>query len=295
MLVPRVLVSHDADAAPKASVTQSTGHRQMRPAAGFQAGYGNLPVRKSLFVESMLENSSTKPPRRSMDFFVSVVVHGFLLAAVILIPLFFTQAMDVHQFTATLLVSPPHAPAPPPPPAPVAVARPVATRKVALPLPNRLIAPKIVPNHVSEAPIDAAVGFVPGGGVPGGVLGGVPGGVIGGVLGGTPSDIAPPAPPAVTPKGPIRVGGEVKAPRIISRVEPVYPILAKQARIGGDVVIEAVIDTHGNVVEMRAVSGHPLLIPAAIEALRQWKYEPTILVGQPYPVRLTVTITFRLH
>jgi protein TonB len=60
-------------------------------------------------------------------------------------------------------------------------------------------------------------------------------------------------------------------------------------------VIEAVIDVQGNVVEMHAVSGPPLLIPAAIEALRHWKYEPTILGGQPYPVRLSVTITFRLH
>jgi protein TonB len=232
-----------------------------------------------------------------MDFLVSAVVHGFLLAAVILIPLFFTQAMDIHEFTATLLVAPPHAPAPPPPPAPVAVARSVAVRKAMLPTPNTLVIPKAIPKHVNETPAeaDAMPEFVPGGGVPGGVTGGIPGGVIGGVLGGAPSDIAPPPLPAAAPKGPIRVGGEVKAPRIISRVEPVYPILAKQARVSGDVVIEAVIDTQGNVVEMHAVAGPPLLIPAAIEALRHWKYEPTILGGQPYPVRLTVTITFRLH
>ena len=297
MLVPRISISPDDDTAPKASAMERVGSATARLAsAGYGANRTALRVRKLLFSESMFENSSTRPRRRTMDFLVSAAVHGFLLGAVILIPLFFTQAMDIHEFTATLLVAPPHAPAPPPPPAPVAVARAVAVRKAMLPA-NTLVVPKAIPKHVSEASAeaDAMPEFVPGGGVPGGIPGGIPGGVIGGVLGGTPSDIMLPPPASLAPKGPIRVGGDVKPPRIISRVEPVYPILARQARVSGDVMIEAVIDTHGNVVEMRAVSGPPLLIPAAIEALRQWKYEPTILAGQPYPVRLSVTITFRLH
>jgi protein TonB len=86
----------------------------------------------------------------------------------------------------------------------------------------------------------------------------------------------------------------VKAPRLIFGPEPVYPLLAKQSNIGGAVVIDAVIDTQGNVVEMRAVSGQPILALAAMEALRQWKYEPTILGGEAFPVRLLVTITFGL-
>jgi len=135
-----------------------------------------------------------------------------------------------------------------------------------------------------------AAAIAPGEGVAGGVPGGVPGGVIGGVLSGA----APPAPApiSVAPKGPIRAGGKVKAPRLISAPDPVYPVLARQARIGGAVVIDAVIDTQGNVIEMQTVSGQPLLALAAMEALRHWKYEPTTLGGEVVPVRLLVTIAF---
>jgi protein TonB len=84
----------------------------------------------------------------------------------------------------------------------------------------------------------------------------------------------------------------VERPRLISGPNPVYPVLARQAKINGDVVIDAVIDAQGNVVEMRTVSGHPLLALAAMEALRHWKYEPTTLGGEAVPVRLLVTITF---
>jgi protein TonB len=75
----------------------------------------------------------------------------------------------------------------------------------------------------------------------------------------------------------------VKAPRVIAAPDPVYPILARQARMSGAVVIDAVIDTQGNVVEMRTVSGQPILVLAAMEALRHWKYEPTILGGEVFP------------
>jgi protein TonB len=88
------------------------------------------------------------------------------------------------------------------------------------------------------------------------------------------------------------VGQGVKAPRLILGPQPVYPVLARQAKISGAVVIDAVIDTQGNIVEMRTVSGHPILALAAMEALRHWKYEPTILGGEAFPVELLVTITF---
>ena len=86
----------------------------------------------------------------------------------------------------------------------------------------------------------------------------------------------------------------MKRPRLISGPEPVFPLLARQARIGGAVVIDAVIDTQGNVVEMRTASGQPILARSAMEALRHWKYEPTILGGEAIPVRLLVTMTFDL-
>jgi protein TonB len=140
---------------------------------------------------------------------------------------------------------------------------------------------------------DAGVGVV--GGVPGGVPGGTAGGVIGGIIGGAPKTFLPPVPAAPTPRAPVRVGGRVMEPRVISNPPPVYPPLAKQAKIQGDVQIDAVIDIHGNVVEMQVISGHPLLINAALDALRRWKYQPTILNDEPVPVQLIVTIRFRMQ
>jgi protein TonB len=78
-------------------------------------------------------------------------------------------------------------------------------------------------------------------------------------------------------------------------VEPVYPALARQTHIQGTVVIDAVLDEHGNVVEMKVVSGPPLLIQAAMDAVGRWKYEPTYLNDEPVPVQLNVTVTFRLN
>lgn len=134
------------------------------------------------------------------------------------------------------------------------------------------------------------IGGVPGG-VPGGQMGGVLGGIIGGVAG---QSQLPPPPKAVASKAPIRVGGRVKAPLPISTPQPQYPALARGAKIEGDVVIDAVIDTTGNVVEMRVISGHPLLIQSAMNALKKWRYEPTYLNEDPVSVQLMVTIRFRL-
>jgi protein TonB len=139
--------------------------------------------------------------------------------------------------------------------------------------------------------VEGAVG-VPGG-VPGGVAGGSVGGVIGGVIGGTTAVPAPVA-PVVRPKGPVRVGGRVKEPRLISRIDPVYPPLARQTHMTGTVIIDAIIDERGDVIEMKVVSGPPLLIQAALDAVRRWKYEPTYLNDQPVPVQLNVTVTFKL-
>jgi len=93
----------------------------------------------------------------------------------------------------------------------------------------------------------------------------------------------------------VRVGGNVKAPRQTYSVNPAYPSVAREAHIGGMVVVDAVIDEHGNVVQARVLSGHPLLIDAALKAVLQWKYEPTSLNGQPVSVELQVQVHFNLN
>jgi protein TonB len=92
----------------------------------------------------------------------------------------------------------------------------------------------------------------------------------------------------------VRVGSNLKGPRQTYAVQPEYPALARQTHLSGVVVVSAVIDEHGNVVGARALSGHPLLIPAALKAVLQWKYEPTLLNGTPVAVEMEVTVHFNL-
>jgi len=257
------------------------------------------PRGKSWFSEAMLEASPTRPPRRTGDVLVSIALHVAILATVLFLPLYYTQTIDLKQFTRTLLIAPP--PPPPPPPAPAAVlaqVRPATQRRLFAG--GKLLAPVAIPKQVvilKEEPLRADADFagVPGG-VPGGIPGGQLGGVIGGILGGIPTSAARgPAPPAEKVRAPIRVGGRLRAPRAIYRLAPDYPPLARQARIQGDVTIDAVIDKAGSVVEMKVVSGPPLLIPAALAAARAWKFEPTYLNDEAIDVQFILTVHFQLQ
>jgi len=148
---------------------------------------------------------------------------------------------------------------------------------------NKFQAPIETPEEVKpEEGIDLGVE----GGVPGGVEGGVPGGVVGGVVGGLPD--APPPPQAV------RVGGQIKEPKKLKNVNPSYPDIAKQARVQGVVILECTISPQGKVTDVKVLRGIPLLDAAAIEAVKQWVYSPTLLNGVPVPVIMTVTVNFRL-
>src|SRR5258705_6692012 len=248
---------------------------------------------QAVFADAILEGSSVRQKRHPLKWAVSLGAHVGVLILLLLMPLYFSQGLNMQRLNMTLLVAPlPPAAAPPPPP-PSAAPRVVhAVPKTFTP--GKLTAPSFVPKAVVTTP-DAAVpeeAFVA---VPGGVPGGMAGGQIGGVIGGVMSGVAAPAAPALAegPKKPVIIGGNVKPPRLISGPAPVYPILAKQSRIQGIVVIEAIIDERGNVIEEKAISGHPLLIPAAMKAVSQRKYEPTVLDGAPTPVDLRVEVNFR--
>ena len=97
------------------------------------------------------------------------------------------------------------------------------------------------------------------------------------------------------PAAPLPVGGDVKPARLIFSVPPSYPKLAKSQRVSGNVLIDALIDPAGHVTVMNVVSGPTLLHQAAMDALKQWKYQPASLDGKPVPMHLTVTIRFRLQ
>jgi protein TonB len=160
---------------------------------------------------------------------------------------------------------------------------------------GKLMQPKVIPKDIKiikeEAePDPGVVGAV--GGVPGGVAGGSMGGVLGGVIGGIGT--APP-PPKPKPTGPVRVGGNVQAARIVNRVQPVYPPLARQTRISGTVRLHAIISKDGTIQQLEVMSGHPLLQQAALDAVRQWRYQPTLLNGEPVEVDTTIDVIFSLN
>jgi periplasmic protein TonB len=299
LLVARTLLPIDAETAiHQRAVKTLPANPALQAPSGFWGGQASTRDRPALFSAAMLENSPTRPRRGAMNLAVSLAAHAILLTSLILVPLYFTQAIDVQQFNYTLLVAPP-AFAPPRPSAAAAVVRPLATPRKMLPTTARLVAPRVIPNLVtgpSEVPTetDSIPGIPSGAGVPGGVPGDQPGGVIGAIVSSASVSVRLPTPSDSAPGSPFRVGGEIKRPQLIFQTAPVYPPIARQAKIAGDVEIEAVIDPQGNVAEMRVVSGKPQLISAAMNAVRHWKYEPTMVGGQAVPLQLLVTVTFRL-
>jgi protein TonB len=240
------------------------------------------------FAHGMLESSNLKRPKRFVDFLISLLGQSAFVILLILLPLVYTQAFNVPEFERTILVAPP-----PPPPPPANEERTVVKPKASLFNEGKLIAPRVIPKQIAivkEQPEESAGPA----GIAGGVPGGVAGGTLGGVLGGIVSPRTPPPPKAVKSNKPLQVGGRVQAPRLTQEVRPQYPELARQTRIQGAVVLDCVIDEHGNVTQMKLVSGHPLLVSAAFQAVRQWKYQPTLLNGTPVAVEMEVTVNFNL-
>lgn len=228
---------------------------------------------------------------RGVTLAASVAIHATLLILAIVVPLLLFEdalpatALGVRAFFAA---PPDLAPPPPPPPPAPAAMRTRSPQAVTTPPPEpaRFTAPVEVPDQLP--PEEETVGIGVEGGVPGGVEGGVPGGVVGGIIGGLPQATPEPARPVV------RIGGSVRAPKLLYEVTPVYPPLAVQGRIQGVVILEAHVGIDGRVQSVRVVSGNPVLDEAAIEAVKQRRYQPLLLNGVPTEFILTMTMGFRL-
>ena len=254
-------------------------------------------VRNDVFLSALLETPTTKTLHRSpLEWAAATGLHIALLATLIIVPLYTTGTIQLSKYEDTPLVAPPVAP--PPPPAAAAAMRPAAphvspTRPKLTYTQGKLRAPASIPKTVS---VDNAAAEPDLGGVVGGVSGGVAGGQLGGALGGAFGNTGTAAPPPPSQPQPtkrvVRAGSLLKPPRQTYSIDPEYPPLARQTHISGTVVIDAIIDERGNVVQARAVSGHPLLVAAALRAVLQWKYEPTSLNGQPVSVELQVQVSF---
>jgi protein TonB len=240
-----------------------------------------------MFEDSLLESAGKIKTKRGMTTLLSFGLQFGLIGIMILIPLIYTEALPTKQLM-TMLVAPPPPPPPPPPPTPeIKIVKKVTTDIVdgALRTPTKI--PKKIEKIVEEeAPAPATSGMM--GGVPGGVPGGVGGGVLGGVL-----SAANTPPPRVAPQK-VRVSSGVASGNLLSPIRPVYPQIAKQARIQGQVVIQATISKAGTIENARVVSGHPMLVQSALEAVKQARYKPYLLNGEPVEVETTVNVNFTL-
>jgi protein TonB len=258
--------------------------------------------------DQLPETISHRNSRKIEAFGAAFALQIALVAGFILLQMVMPEKLGNLRLLETLYMAPP-----PPPPAPVNAApepvrrtepkpavtpqptTPVVTQPRPVETKPEIVEPTAIPKDIARivesgpptaTPAPTGVSGGVKGGLPGGVLGGVSSGILGGAM-------APPPPPP--PKEPVRVGGNVKQPKVLHIEQPAYPPGAKQARIEGVVVVEATVTAEGNVEKVKVVSGPEMLAQAAIDAVSQWKYEPTYLNGQAVPVILTAKINFSLN
>jgi periplasmic protein TonB len=242
--------------------------------------------------ERTSERRRLETTRRLGSFVLSLLAHTTLLLVLIVLPLVFFDALPDWELLTFLIAAPAPPPEPPPVPMPIARRVPIAgsVRQVAFVAPDRI--PDSIPAPEEDAVLPSIFAGLDE------VRGALTAPESSKNLARLIDTLAPP--PVVLPPRPekrhepVAVGGRVQASKLLSRVEPSYPELAKRARVSGIVVLEVAVDEEGSVYEVKVLQGHPLLVDAAVTAVRQWRYSPTLLNGEPVPVIATVTVVFNL-
>jgi protein TonB len=249
-----------------------------------------VAVSPQFFSDCFVETSGAERKRRGRSVLFSTALECLILGILLLLPLIYTDVLPARQLVSYLVAAPP--PPPPPPPAPVAAIRPVTIASSMVD--GRLMAPSVIPRrvfmiHEDEAPPPNMSG------VAGGVVGGVPGGQMGGVLGGVLGGIAGQSHATVVQESKrVRISQGVSEGMLLTKVTPEYPRIAKLGHIGGDVVLEAIISKEGLIERLHVISGNPILIDSAMNAVQQWRYRPFLLDGTPVEVETKVTVMFTL-
>jgi protein TonB len=242
-----------------------------------------------MFEDSLLESGGRLKTKRGRTTTFAIILEIGLIGLMVLMPLIFTEALPKQQLMTFLVAPPPPPPPPPPAAAPVKVVRQVQTDIVN----GALRTPTKIPQKIQMIKEDEAPPAMASAGVVGGVPGGIPGGQMGGVIGGIISSTPVAVPKVATPQR-VRVSAGVTSGLLVRKVNPVYPPLARQARISGTVILHAVISKDGSITGLSLISGHPMLAPAAIDAVKQWKYKPYLLNGEPVEVDTEVQVVFTL-
>jgi protein TonB len=239
-----------------------------------------------MFEDQLIESKRQKVDRkRLMTLPMSVLIHVVVVSVAVVATMWAVDEIPEPPIPVSFYAAPPP---PPPPPAPPKAA-PKAPPKVEAP--KEVVAPVVIPTDLPPPTDSDATGE----GVEGGVEGGVPGGVLGGVLGGVPHAPEVTPTPVPEPTAPLRVGGEIKEPKVIDQIQPQYPEAARRARIQGPVILELIVDKQGKVRDVRVLRGLPLgCTESAVEAVRRWKYSPSLLNGRPVEVYVILTVHFRM-
>ncbi len=243
------------------------------------------------FTAAVGDKGDSSAGRTGATFAFSMVFHSIIAVTIVIVPILAADILPTPSdsvlkafFVQPGEMAPPPPPPPPPAPGPKSL---VKTPPPPTPADAAFVAPIETPAEIKpEETLD--VGFGVEGGVAGGVEGGVPGGVVGGIVGGMPTE----APP---PKQLVRVGGQVKPPKKVKNVAPSYPDLAKASRLSAIIILDAEVDTRGAVSSVKILRGHPLFDQAAEEAVKQWRYQPLLLNGEPTAFVVTVTLQFNLQ
>ncbi len=246
--------------------------------------------------DDLIESTVSRASRSRTSVLLSLTAHFGLVGVLFLVPVVFYSGLPQQEVLAFL--PPPmwpevQPPKPATPPRTPATPEPPATGIFI----NSFMPPDIVPDKipeprdertpsVSELINSVRTGAFPPGSVPSSDPSGSPLETV---------DVSEPPPPPPVNRKPIRVGNGVQRSKLIHRVKPVYPPLAKRARVEGPVLLRAVVDQTGRVTDLTVVRGHTLLRQSAVDAVSQWIYRPTLLNDEPVPVVTTVTVIFRLR
>jgi protein TonB len=244
---------------------------------------------------SLFESAGRRKTHAPFTLLTSLAVHGLVIGVLVLVPLIQMQAVPIPRIDAALWI-----PRVEPRTEIELVAPQNSVRHHVEVDPEAVIAPQSIPKEVAyviDAPSIPSLNSTRSS-----IENGI-GSILREMRAGESEETAgislPPAPPSepipsVEPQ-PVRKGGTIQQANLIHQVLPSYPPLARQARIQGIVVLEAVINKQGMIETLRVVSGHPLLNQAAIDAVKQWMYKPTLLNGEPVAVITTVTVSFSLQ
>lgn len=238
-----------------------------------------------MFADSLLDSHFTGRAQRGWTTLTSFALQTLAVAGVLMLPLLYTEGLPKLHLVSAAPIGPP--PGPPPAGRVQSTGRPIQSNIFH----DLVVAPPTIPAGVSHvvdqgSPQDSAPCAVC---VPGGT------GTLSGTNPlfdsiGTGTNIVPPAPP---PSRPPRISTIMEG-NLIYRVQPLYPPLARAARIQGAVVLRAIISRNGTIENLQTISGHPMLVGAARDAVRQWRYRPYILNGDPVEVETQVTVNFSL-